>query len=551
MSQNEVTRNDGVLINTLTGIGTDKDATTHTQVGTAHRLGQGALDQLCQIWPLDVACTAFPDAATAKGWSIKWPEGTSDEVKEKFETYRNVIGTRTKDDDLRDQPIASDREIVRWAGFLANVYRGAAIVLNVDDGRSPQEPIDTNNIRTIREIEVLDSFQIYPDPTRVANPLKASHYHLQITPDWHPGLISMFQGRLSRQGSYYTYPIHRSRVIRIPGRPVPPQVMRYNNGWDRSLLETVWDQFAAWESVTKGVENLIRDYSLFVYRMSGFGDMILEEDEGAIRKRVEAMRLMSSVLGGLILDKEDEEVNFVARQFSGLNDLVASFRDMLIGALGIPHTILFGESPGGLGATGESEEKTWAKKVQAYQEGWPLAALTRMYQLMFLAKDGPTGGQALKGWSITFNPLLEQTEAEKIANRASQAQTDSTYLQSQVLSPVEIRQSRFGGTEYSFETTLDEKAYNKMQEQEADAPATGQTPPAGQDSTPATPPPDLEPEQMSLEDLQWMRGDSMRFDADLHQQAISEAKAKFQIWPSRYATAWRDRRYKELCQSKG
>lgn len=549
-AMSDVIRNDGVLINALTGIGTASDSTLYTQVGSVHRLGQGQLDQLCQVWPLNVACTAYPDAATAKGWEISWPEGVSDKVKKDFDAYRNVVGTRTKDSDLRDQPLSSDREIIRWAGYLANVYRGAAIVLNVDDGRPPHEPIDTANIKTIREIEVLDSFQLYPGQTAIANPLKTTHYHLQITPDWHPGLVSMFQGRFSGTGYSQSYPIHRSRVIRVPGIPVPPQVMRYNNGWDRSLLEVVWDQFSAWESMTKGVEHLVKDYSLFVYQVAGFGDMMTEGNEAAIRQRITSLQMMASLMGGVVLDKDEESVNFVSRQFSGLNDLISSYRDMLIGALGIPHTILFGESPSGLGATGESEEKTWAKKVGAYQEGWPLAALSRMYQLIFLAKDGPTGGKPLDGWSIIFNPLLEQTEAEKIDNRSSQAQIDNVYLQSGVLVPDEVRKSRFGGASFSFETTLDDEAFQKAQQQNTGMAMEGEPmPEEGEFVDEELPleeelPP--EEEEMSLEELEGERGDSVRLDA--LNLATQEAQQRFVIWPSRYAVAWRDRRYQELTQ---
>jgi hypothetical protein len=332
--------------------------------------------------------------------------------------------------------------------------------------------------------------------------------------------------------------------------------MRYNNGWDRSLLEVVWDQFSAWESMTRGVEHLVKDYSLFVYQVAGFGDMMTEGNEAAIRQRITSLQMMASMMGGVVLDKDEESVNFVSRQFSGLNDLISSYRDMLIGALGIPHTILFGESPSGLGATGESEEKTWAKKVGAYQEGWPLAALNRIYQLMFLAKDGPTGGKPLEGWSIAFNPLLEQTEAEKIANRSSQAQTDSVYLQAGVLVPEEVRKSRFGGASFSFETTLNDEAFQAAQQQagglEGEMPMDEGIPEEGFEDTPvddgefadeALPP---EEEDMSLEELDGARGDSVRMDALAI--ATQEAQQRFVIWPSRYAVAWRDRRYQELTQ---
>ena len=39
-------------------------------------------------------------------------------------------------------------------------------------------------------------------------------------------------------------------------------------------------------------------------------------------------------------------------------------------------------------------------------------------------------------------------------------------------------------------------------------------------------------------------------DEALHQQAIAEAKSKFAIWPSAYASGWATRRYKELYKAK-
>jgi hypothetical protein len=175
---------------------------------------------------------------------------------------------------------------------------------------------------------------------------------------------------------------------------------------------------------------------------------------------------------------------------------------------------------------------------------------------MFLAKDGPTGGKPLEGWSIAFNPLLEQTEAEKIANRSSQAQTDSVYLQAGVLVPEEVRKSRFGGASFSFETTLNDEAFQAAQQQagglEGEMPMDEGIPEEGFEDTPvddgefadeALPP---EEEDMSLEELDGARGDSVRMDALAI--ATQEAQQRFVIWPSRYAVAWRDRRYQELTQ---
>lgn len=544
-------RNDGVLINALTGLGTERDVTQYTQVGYAPELSYREMAELAKVWPLSKICAAVPDAATSKWCELILPKGADPKILTAFNQYRNVVGTRTKDSDLRDEELASDRDCFNWAGYLANVYRGSAIVINVDDGRPASEPIDTRNIRTIRELEVLDSYQIYPDILRINNPLKASHYNLLISPDWHPGLANMFDRSGGR--GLGLYPIHRSRVLRFPGVKVPPEIQRRNNGWDRSLLESIWEQYSSWEEVTSGVRNLVKDYSLFVYQLSGLGDMVLQEQEDKIRARVRALQMGASIFGGILLDKDSESVNFMQRQFSGLKELADSFRDLLIGASGIPHTILFGESPSGLGATGESEQQNWAATVSTYQQNIVLPRLLRLYQLIFLTKDGPTQGEPLMGWDVKFAPIFEQTEAEIIANRASQANIDNIYLQGQVLVPEEVRQSRFGQP-YSYETTLDPKAWKKAQQSESPAPTPASEPEVG------APPPDapqMEPEDLSLADLEAARSDSLRIDLGdrfsdrvLHAQAQQEARSRFRIWPSAYASGWLTQRYKTLYRQK-
>ena len=116
----------------------------------------------------------------------------------------------------------------------------------------------------------------------------------------------------------------------------------------------------------------------------------------------------------------------------------------------------------------------------------------------------------------------------------------------------EVRKSRFGGASFSFETTLDDEAFQKAQEQAhqgGDGMGEEAIPDEGFEDEPVDDgefadelPPDEE--DMSLEELEGERGDSVRLDALA--LATQEAQQRFVIWPSRYAVAWRDRRYQEL-----
>ena len=52
----------------------------------------------------------------------------------------------------------------------------------------------------------------------------------------------------------------------------------------------------------------------------------------------------------MVIDADGEKVDFVSRNFAGVADAISHFKDDLIGASGLPHTAVFGDSPSGLGA---------------------------------------------------------------------------------------------------------------------------------------------------------------------------------------------------------
>jgi hypothetical protein len=81
-----------------------------------------------------------------------------------------------------------------------------------------------------------------------------------------------------------------------------------------------------------------------------------------------------------------------------------------------------------------------------------------------LSKEGPTKGKVLDDWSLEFNPLWQPTEQETVEMRNKQAETDKIYIEQQVLTPEEVTLSRFGGDEYSIETSVDLEARKQPEE---------------------------------------------------------------------------------------
>jgi phage-related protein (TIGR01555 family) len=154
----------------------------------------------------------------------------------------------------------------------------------------------------------------------------------------------------------------------------------------------------------------------------------------------------------LFVDKEAEQLQFLTRDFKGVAEAVELLRHNLQAASGLPPAVFEGQFPSGLGATGISERLQWADQVRAFQESHWRRPIEQMVRLLFR-----TGIPEPEYWHWEWNSVFQLTDEELVRLRSLQAQTDATYLREGVLLPEEVAQSRFGGSNYSFETVLDKK----------------------------------------------------------------------------------------------
>jgi hypothetical protein len=175
------------------------------------------------------------------------------------------------------------------------------------------------------------------------------------------------------------------------------------------------EEYKIYKSSLLAIAQIVQSANSFVYSLQGFQEMILnnkQEDVEKLHKMlVEIMRGLS-VWGGLLKDSNNN-VDYINRQFNGLDSIVQVLREDYIGVTKLPHTVLFGESPSGLGATGESEDNTLSAEVANFQRRHWYKTLKKYYRYVFLAKDGPTKGKEPKNWDLEFIPIKQMSEADK------------------------------------------------------------------------------------------------------------------------------------------
>jgi phage-related protein (TIGR01555 family) len=323
------------LVNALTGMGTNRDKSQFTSSKSLVFLGQEELENLYSEWIPKRIVDVVAEQSTRKGFKVLFGgEGAA---------AKEVSGI---------EQIIEDLYILENLGLAsknARLFGGAVILLYIDDGRQPSEPVDYKNIRSVEGMEILDRWQIAPiiNESSLYDYSKATYYQI-------------ISGDLIRQPQLTK--IHKDRILRFDGEWLPYRIRQRNYGWGMSTLQSVYDSFRFYSTGISSAATLLTEFDIFVHKLRGLASMLAAGKEGDVRNRLVLNDMSKSVYRGYVIDAEKEELEFISRNFGGIGEVLEKLRIDIIGASQIPHTILFGESPGGLGSTGRSEERDFAKQ---------------------------------------------------------------------------------------------------------------------------------------------------------------------------------------------
>ncbi len=114
----------------------------------------------------------------------------------------------------------------------------------------------------------------------------------------------------------------------------------------------------------------------------------------------------------------------------------------------MPVSLLFGQAPAGLNATGDSDIRFFYDRVASWQKKELLPQMRRLLKLQLLARQGPTDGKEPKRWSVTARPLYQLTAVEEANRRKVIADTDQVYVTMGAVTAEEVAAKRFGGSSY-------------------------------------------------------------------------------------------------------
>ena len=379
----------------------------------------------------------FAEAALAKRPTLKFGEELEghDQIIRSFEKY------------------LADTEsffFIEEALKLQRIYGGSVLFMVCDDGLSPDQPLDPSRVRQITDLVPLSKREIKPDNFSYLDYRAPEKYR-----------ISTSKSVLENNDLQYLL-VHSSRVLRFDGLYMPWKQRINNDGWGLSCLQSFYEPWKRYRGATDGLSTMLNELDLFTHKIPGLANKVTAGKENALKARLEANALARSVYGGFALDSE-EEVSFAARSLGGAQDLFDRLTDDMVAASDCPKPVLFGMSPaGGLSEAGKFEQRLWASSVERYQTQSLKRALTQYFTLLMQMPGGPTGGNVPAEWEVHFPPYYSMSDADKANLRQQVALSDQIYMDAGVVTPMEVRASRFGGTVYEIDTVLHQEEEDRL-----------------------------------------------------------------------------------------
>lgn len=226
--------------------------------------------------------------------------------------------------------------------------------------------------------------------------------------------------------------VHYTRLIRFGGIKLPYFQAITEMMWDESVLERLWDRLISFDNATMSAASLIDRANLRTVQIEKLREVLAAGAEAAqgLYAQFDMMREMQVNEGLTLLDKEDV-FSSTAYSFAGLSDMLLQFGQQLSGATEIPLVRLFGQSPAGLSATGESDLRMYYDNINARQESKlrnPWETLLRVLWRSELGKDAPDD------LDFKFKPLWQMSATDKAANAKTTTETILAPFEAGILS---------------------------------------------------------------------------------------------------------------------
>jgi len=434
-------------VNEMTGFGTFRDKTTYGHHEWSLRLADQELSSLYHHHDMAGRMVdVVPDEMLREGFDVDVADAAKNTtIAEKLDNL---------------QVVSKMADAIRWG----RLYGGGALLLGCDDGQDPSKPLKPARAKDINYVYVIERRVLWPSSwyTDRNNPKIGQPETYVVTPMVGGGSSSI------------PILVHESRLLRFNGAKTGSFEKLQMAGWDMSVLQRPHEVMRMFGTGWKAVEVLLTDGNQAVLKMTGLAEMIASGNMEALRKRLTLMELYRSVMRALVIDADaKEEYTRNSITFAGIPDTLDKFMLRLAASVQIPVTILMGQSPAGMNATGDSDFRWFYDRMRSEQTREltpPIRRLTKIWLetqagqrlKMQLGAEGGIGQP--DPVTVKYPELWRETPSAEAARRLAIAQADEIYMTNQATLPEEVALSRFRPEGYNGDSIQMEKTARQARE---------------------------------------------------------------------------------------
>ena len=336
-----------------------------------------------------------------------------DDMTKKWFALAGAVGPEHLKELDRVQRVTALRERVNEGLRWGRLYGGAAglIMIRGQEGMLAQ-PLELESIYpgTFQGLYILDRWQGVV-----------------------PGMELVFEGG-EPVPAYYSITdargntvakVHHSRLVRFTGRDLPFLERVAELYWGESEVEALYNDVVKHDNVAANMAALTFRANVDTMEVQNL-DQLFSVTSGEQQRRfwnvMQAQSVMKSNFGMQLVNRGDQIKN-TQYTFTGLQEVYDSMCLDLSGASRIPVTKLFGRSPAGMNATGESDLRNYYDYVDTLREAKLRPILEKLLPVLAMS----AWGAVPDGLDITFPPLWTPTAAEvaEIALKKAQAIRDT------------------------------------------------------------------------------------------------------------------------------
>lgn len=314
------------------------------------------------------------------------------------------INTENEDDEAKVRKCIRRNQVIdklRKGLYWGRLYGGAVGLIVLKGDMAPEEPLDIDSILPddFKGIRLFDRWTGVTPSIEIEDNIESRNFGLPKYYD----ITNMVDGHTLLR-------VHNSKIIRFIGRELP-YIEKVNTlYWGESELEAIYNEIVNRDNVSQNMASLTfkanRDYQ----ETDSLDQMLAFNNPQAQQQfynTLQAQSVLESNFGIRLINKGDVLHN-QQYSFTGLPEVYDRMMMNIAGASRTPVTKLFGRSPAGMNATGESDLKNYYDYIDSLRESQLRPILDDLLKIVFKSATGN-----VPEFDFDFPSLHQDTETEK------------------------------------------------------------------------------------------------------------------------------------------